>query len=257
MIGALWSATPQKVSEYPIVHLVDYMSRHGMMALFNRPDWKTISGGSNSYIKALQNKLKTRFLTSTGVAKVKRFDDHTQVLLENGESQQFDHVVFSCHSNQALRLIDEPTKAEQEILSTITFQANEVVIHTDESVMHPNPLSWASWNTTIPANAISQQPCTAVYWMNALQKLDCRSNVFVSLNPQTEIASDKILKTRNYQHPIFDQASVAAQKRLGEINGKNRCYFAGAYWGWGFHEDGARSGYDAASLLKQHSASTS
>jgi len=256
MIGALWSATPQKVSEYPIVHLVDYMSRHGMMKLFNRPEWKTIKGGSNSYIKALQSKLNAKFLTSHGIAKVKRSKQTVELILESGDSHEFDHVVFACHSQQTLRMLDTPSQAEQDILSAINFQPNAAIIHTDESVMHSNPLSWASWNTYVPSpsadNQAEQLPCTAVYWMNSLQNLECKTNIFVSLNPQNTIEPSKVLKTRHYEHPIFDQAGVNAQKRLAEINGKNRSYFAGAYWGWGFHEDGARSAFDAAELLRSN-----
>lgn len=252
MISALWSATPKRVEQFPIRHLIEFLHKHGMMQLINRPEWLVIKGGSQSYIDALKQRIQCKWFVSSPVTSIKRTNDRIELLIKNGEHQTFDAVIIATHSDQALKLLDEPSAQEQSILGAINYEQNEVIVHTDERVMHPNKQSWASWNTQVPTtfDENSFRCCTANYWMNLLQNLPVQTNVFSTLNSHHKITSEKILKKRHYAHPVFTAKSVAAQKQKTMINGQLKTYYAGAYWGWGFHEDGARSAFETAELIK-------
>ncbi len=252
MISALWSTTPQRVLEFPIFHLVAFFQNHGLLKLIKRPDWRVICNGSASYVNALVNKLKCRWELNVEVKSVRRDTDGVTIGFSSSQSEKFDAVVFACHADQALQLIHSPSDDEVSILGAIPFENNSVVVHTDESIMHSNKLSWASWNTEVPDNTDPQslECCTANYWMNLLQGLSCNTNVFTSLNSYKKIDAEKILTKRQYSHPIFTASSVAAQKQKHLIDGKKHSYFVGAYWGWGFHEDGARSAFEVSQLMK-------
>jgi len=234
MISALWSAPPERVAEFPIYHLVDFFSRHGLMQLFNRPKWQVLKNGSRSYVDALRNQLKVNWKSGTAVNRIIR-GEQNKVLTENGAEASFDAVVLALHADNALAILDQPTEDEHSILSKIPFEKNHVVVHTDESIMHKNTLSWASWNTEVPNDfdQNTQRVCTANYWMNSLQGLTLKSNVFTSLNSQHKIDTSKVLVERIYYHPVFTTTSVAAQKNKSLIDGKQSTYFVGAYWGWG------------------------
>lgn len=253
MVSALWSATPERVKEFPIKHLIEYMSKHGMMKLINRPEWLVIKGGSKRYISALQKKINCEWRTETIINKIMRSNNGVEIALSSGAIEKFDKVIFATHSNQALELLDAPSQSEQEILGDIEFEKNHTVVHTDESVMHANKLSWASWNTEVPTeyNPNTLKCCTANYWMNSLMSLSLKTNVFTSLNSHQTIDPEKILVERYYFHPIFTAKSVAAQKSKHIIDGQNHSYFVGAYWGWGFHEDGARSAVNVCRKIKE------
>lgn len=252
MVSALWSATPERVKQYPIKHLLEYLSSHGMLNLFNRPQWLAIKGGSNQYIKALEKAIDCKWHLNSKINSVERYNEGVKLKLSSGRIEGFNKVVFATHANQALRLLESPSKQENEVLGSFEFEQNHTVIHTDETIMHPNRASWASWNTEVPENfnAKSLPCCTANYWMNSLMALAHKTNVFVSLNTHQQINPDKIFVERHYAHPIFTADSVAAQKRKHLIDGNNNSYFVGAYWGYGFHEDGARSAADVSELIK-------
>lgn len=252
MISALWSATPQRVAQFPIHHLVEFFQKHGLMKIVNRPQWKVVENGSASYIEALKNQLDCNFMSGCPVESVERNELEVTVHA-GGEQHNFDAVVFATHADQALALIDTPSDNESQILSAIEFEENHVVVHTDEQIMHSNKNSWASWNTEVPHDddAASMRCCTANYWMNSLQGLDVPTNVFTTLNTNHRIDPSKVLTERHYSHPIFTAKSVAAQKRKPELDGHNRSYFAGAYWGWGFHEDGATSALQISKMIQE------
>lgn len=252
MISALWSATPERVEQFPIRHLVEFFNNHGLLKLVNRPQWLVVKGGSASYVEALHKALKCQWQLNTSVTKVERHYQQVFVTTKD-DTQAFDAAVFATHSDQALAMISSPSEDEQRILSAIPFEQNHVIVHTDDSIMHPNQRSWASWNTEVPNqfDSVTQQCCTANYWMNSLQNLPLKTNVFSTLNSNHKINPSKILKERFYTHPIFTAKSVAAQKDKPRIDGKNRSYFVGAYWGWGFHEDGARSAYEVSQLIRE------
>lgn len=253
MISALWSATPEFVKEYPIRHLIEYLSGHGMMNLIFRPEWRVVKNGSNSYIQAITNQISCDWQLNTQIRKLQRSDNVVSIQTDTLK-QSFDAVIFATHADQALAILgSQASEDEKAVLGKIPFEKNHVVVHTDESVMHSNKSSWASWNTEVPTqlNPKTLECCTANYWMNSLQGLDIKTNVFASLNSHQLIDSNKILQERHYSHPIFTTESVAAQKQKHLIDGHNNSYFVGAYWGWGFHEDGARSAAEVCQKIQQ------
>ena len=163
------------------------------------------------------------------------------------DSERYDHAVLACHSDQALHLLGDASEREREILGAMPFQENDTVLHTDASLLPRRRRAWAAWNAIVPRDGA--EACTVSYCMNLLQTLDCARPIVVTLNRTAQIAPKKILKRLRYQHPVYSHASVAAQKRKAQIQGVNRTWFAGAYWGWGFHEDGMRSAVDVANGL--------
>lgn len=251
MISALWSVAPERVKLFPIKHLVDFLKAHGLMRITGRPQWLVVKNGSSSYVEALQKKLNVDWRVGACIDSIKRHANGVEIKLDNGTTESFDAVLMATHADISLELLSDASQAETEILSAIPFEENHVTVHTDESIMHPNKLSWASWNTYVPQekDSNSLNCCTANYWMNSLQGLDIQTNVFTSLNSTQKIAVDKVLAERVYTHPVFTAESVTAQKRLHEINGEQNTYYAGAFWGWGFHEDGARTAFKACELL--------
>ncbi len=249
MIGALWSAAPATVEQFPIRYLVEYMHSHGMMNLWKRPQWRTLTNGSNEYVARLKTSLgNTEFRVNCGVSNVIRETDRVLIHANSCEPEYFDAVIFANHSDQARMLLQKPSKDENEILSAIPFQKNDIIIHTDPTIMPDNRRAWASWNARVTAT--QQAHCCATYWMNSLQGLTLDQDVFVSLNENQPIEQSKVLHKRTYHHPVYTASSVAARRKLTLINGKNRSFYVGAYWGWGFHEDGACSAVEAVSLLK-------
>ena len=282
MISALWSATPEHVLQFPIRHLCEFFANHGLLKIVNRPQWYVVKNGSSAYVDALRNQLSINWHLSSEVVGVRR-GDTVEVLTKDQKSHYFDAVVLATHANQALDILSDCSNQETTILGAIPFQKNHVVVHTDTAVMHPNKLSWASWNTQVPIGkdtdssqasdatylgnplqglsletaaykhkeADSRKVCTATYWMNSLQGLSIKTPVFTSLNSDHAIDSKHILTKRVYQHPVFTPQSVAAQKLKHKIDGHRATYFVGAYWGWGFHEDGARSAVSVSELIRR------
>lgn len=253
MISALWTCPPEKVLRFPVVHLVECLHSHGMMSLIFRPKWEILANGSDSYIGALLESLECSWQIGRSISKVKRDENKVTVCCTDGQAYEFDAVVFATHADQALALLAEPSEAEKEILGAMEFQSNSVSIHTDESIMPSNQNAWGSWNVDVPSNEDQSTlgACVATYWANSLQGLRINQNIFTSLNRKERLKPNSILFECEYSHPIFTPLLVAAQRRKKEIDGLNRSFFVGAYWGWGFHEDGARTAYDVAQLLKQ------
>lgn len=253
MVSALWSATPAKVEQYPIGHLVRFFKNHGLLKLFNRPQWLVVKNGSASYVEALQKELTCQWHVKSAVVAVDRRSQGATVITEDNTRHDFDAVVMATHSDQALALLSEPSDQEKMTLGAIKFEKNEVLVHTDDTIMHANKKAWASWNTVVPTkhNPNSLQCCTANYWMNSLQGLKTKTNIFTSLNSHYRIDPNKILAKREYSHPIFTEQSVAAQKQKSLIDGQRRTYYTGAYWGWGFHEDGARTAAQVSQLIRE------
>jgi len=251
MISALWSATPQRVNEFPIGHLVDFFKRHGLMKLIRRPQWYVVKNGSATYVQALQNSLKCEWRLNSVVEKIARSKQGVEITV-NGETFNYDAVVIAAHSDQALAMLADASGDEQRVLSAIPFERNEVVVHSDDHIMPTNKLAWASWNTEVPKdfNHASQLSCTANYWMNSLQGLDSDTQVFTSLNSVRKLNEKKVYARRVYHHPVFTAKSVAAQADKALIDGYQNTYYVGAYWGWGFHEDGARSAFEVSQKIQ-------
>ena len=246
MASALWSSPSHAILEFPAKYLVAFMSNHHMLQITNRPQWRVLADGSNSYIDKVLERWKVDVRLNTQIHCVKRSAENICIQTSVGE-EYFDHVVFACHSDQALALLESASDAEASILGAIRYQNNETILHHDASVLPPNRKAWAAWNVTIPKNDSSQ--CTVSYCMNILQGIESPEPFVVSLNQRQQIDPDKILAVMNYQHPVYTHDMVSAQKHRHQINGHNRSWFCGAYWGFGFHEDGFRSGLEVADAL--------
>lgn len=237
MASALWSAPMGRIVDFPMLHLLKFMDNHNMLQLAARPTWRTVAGGSRSYVEKAAN-CDARIETNTAVRSVRRGPGGVVVTTDRDEISA-DQVVLACHSDQALELLADPGAAEHEILSAIGYQPNETVLHTDTSVLPRLPAARAAWN--VRRDQADQEQCRVSYYMNLLQGITSRRDYIVSLNQTDRIDPNQILVRRRYQHPVFTPQAVAAQGRWTEINGARQTWFCGAWWGWGFHEDGARS----------------
>jgi predicted NAD/FAD-binding protein len=246
MSSALWSAPPREVLEFPAKYLVQFLANHEMLQLSGRAPWRVVQGGSSRYIEALVARWNVTTRLGCPVTGIERASGHVAVDSPAGR-ERYDQVVLACHSDQALGLFRTPTRAERAILSAIGYQPNRVILHTDASVMPSRPRAWAAWNALVPREPGT--PCTVSYWMNLLQGIESAEPLIVTLNPTRPIAPEKVLRSLSYAHPVYTQTSVAARSRKGEIQGAGRTWFAGAYWGWGFHEDGMRSAVEVAAAL--------
>ncbi|MDX1692375.1 MAG: FAD-dependent oxidoreductase [Ketobacteraceae bacterium] len=240
MGAAIWSSGRAAMDEFPIYFFVRFFKNHGMLSVDNRPTWRVISGGSATYIEAMTQSFKDKIILTEGAKSVSRSDEAVIVTTTEGNLHYFDEVIFATHSDQALRLLENPTEDEKQVLGSIEYQDNEVVLHTDHTLLPKSRLAWASWNYHIPKQVSDRVAVT--YNMNMLQNFHTRDTTFcVTLNKTQDIAPDKIIKTFNYAHPVFTTEAVAAQKRFDDISGKHRTHFCGAYWFNGFHEDGVKS----------------
>jgi hypothetical protein len=217
-----------------------------MLQISGRPEWKVVTGGSSRYIDALRAQWRVQERVGTPVRGVRRDGDAVYLSLDGGE-ERFDHVVLACHSDQALAMLRDTDDAEREVLGAIPYQANDTVLHTDARLLPRRRKAWAAWNASIPREP--SEACTVSYCMNLLQRIDAPQPLIVTLNRTDAIDPAKILRRMRYHHPVYTHASVAAQQRKAEIQGRRRTWFAGAYWGWGFHEDGMRSAVDVADAL--------
>lgn len=251
MASALWSSPSRQVASFPAKYLVRFMANHQMLQLSGRPQWRVVRGGSRSYIEALRARWPVSERAGCPVHSVHRDADGVEVSLAIGR-ERFDQVVMACHSDQALALLgDDADPREREILSAMPYQANETVLHTDARVLPTQRKAWAAWNAYVP-RGFDRDPdaaCTVSYCMNLLQGIESPEPLVVTLNRSDAIDPAKVLRSMVYHHPQYSHASVAAQKRKPEIQGRRRTWFAGAYWGWGFHEDGLRSAVEVAEGL--------
>ncbi len=242
MGSALWSMPPGDVLEMPVEFFVRFFHQHGMLTVDDRPEWRVVRGGSSRYRDALVATFAHRIRTGTPVRRVTRHGDHVLV-----DGERFDEVVFACHSDDALAILEDPTAAERDVLGAIPYRDNDVVLHTDTSVLPKRRRAWGAWNYTIPRDAGTDVRVT--YDMNILQSLPGPTTFCVTLNATDEIDPDSILFRTTYRHPQYSVAGFRAQARHGEISGRNRTHYCGAYWGFGFHEDGVRSGVRVAEAL--------
>ncbi len=245
MGAAIWSASAEVMMDFPLKFFLRFFSNHGMLSVDNRPQWRVLSGGSASYIAPITEPFKKNVHLKTPVVSVKRSDSGVEIITAKGERHCFDEVVFACHSDQALRMLSDPSPEENEILGALPYQLNDVVLHTDKRLMPQRKLAWAAWNYHIPQRA---NDCAMVtYNMNILQNFhDAPETLLVTLNRSQEIDPAKIIDRYSYAHPVFTLDGVRAQGRHAEISGKNRSHYCGAYWFNGFHEDGVKSGLRVA-----------
>jgi predicted NAD/FAD-binding protein len=246
--SAVWSADPEQMWSFPASFMAEFFENHGMYSLRDRPRWRTVSGGSRSYVEAITAPWRDRVRTGAPVRRIERLADGVRIEAEGCESEEFDQVVVATHSDQALAMLADPSKAEREVLGAIPYQRNEAVLHTDVSLMPRRRAAWSSWNfhlTPEPATGT-----TVTYWMNHLQRLRTPEQYFVTLNRSGEIDPAKVIRKIAYDHPVYTKEGVAAQARHAEIsNAARRTHYCGAYWGWGFHEDGVVSAIRACESL--------
>lgn len=240
MGSAVWSIPRRKVLDMPADFFVRFFENHGMLTVDDRPQWRVVRGGSKQYVDALTRPFRERIRTSTPVRSVRREAEGVRV---NGEP--FDEVVLACHSDQALKMLDDATPKERCVLGALPYQSNEVVVHTDATVLPRRKGAWAAWNYHL--NGDSDGPATVTYNMNMLQSLKAERTFCVTLNPQDSVDPTSVLYRTRYSHPVYTQAGSEAQGRYSEVTGRQHTHFCGAYWGHGFHEDGVRSAVSVAS----------
>ncbi len=244
--SAVWSADPAQLWSFPASFLAEFFENHGVLQLTGRPRWRTVVGGSWTYVHALIAPLRGRIRLRSPVRRIERRPDRVDLCWEGG-SQSFDEVVIATHSDEALAMLAEPSPEEREILGAITWQRNEAVLHTDERLLPRRRRAWASWNFHLldaPADRT-----TITYHLNRLQGLRADREFCVTLNRTEAIDPARIIRRMEYNHPVFTRAGVAAQARHGEISGRRRTHYCGAYWRWGFHEDGVWSALRVCDLL--------
>lgn len=248
LVSAVWSCGPAEVFDYPARYLFAFLAHHGMLSVTGAPRWRTVVGGSRSYVeRAVKNLTAVR--TATAVRTVyRRATDGVEVHGDADEPRRFSAVVIATHPDQALRLLGDATSDEREILSAFQYSRNEVTLHTDESLLPRHRRARASWNYLLPACTPGVGRVRVSYDMNRLQRLDDPTNYVVTLNGDDAVNPERVLARTRYEHPIYTPQALAAQRRLASISDR-RTAFAGAYHGWGFHEDGCRSGVAAAQAL--------
>lgn len=246
MGAAIWSATPEGMGGVPAGFFVRFFHNHGLLSVTDRPSWRVIQGGSRSYLDKLIAGFRDRIRLNAPVERVVRQPDGVLVKAAGQPVERFDKVFIAAHSNQALDMLEAPSRAERETLGRIRYQNNQAVLHTDAALMPRNRRAWAAWNYHVPAERQPGDSRVALtYNMNTLQSLDEDEQYLVTLNYKKAIDPARIIKTIDYEHPIFDVDAVKAQSRHREINGANHTYYCGAYWRYGFHEDGVVSAISA------------
>jgi predicted NAD/FAD-binding protein len=238
-VSAVWSADPDQRWSFPARFLAEFFENHGMLSFRDRPHWRAVQGGSARYVEEMMRTLAPRVRLRTPVQAISRHPDHVLVRCHGREAERFEEVVLATHSDQALALLSDASDREHEILGAIPYQANEAVLHTDVRMLPRRRRAWASWNYHLLDRPSDRS--TVTYHMNRLQSLSTETQLCVTLNRSEAIDPEKVIRKIDYAHPVFTSQGVRAQQRCAEISGRNRTSYAGAYWGWGFHEDGAAS----------------
>jgi predicted NAD/FAD-binding protein len=252
MGAAIWSTDPRRMLEFPARQFVRFFRNHGLLDIRNRPQWRVIRGGSRAYVQKLTAPYRDRIRLNEAVIGIRRRPGHVEVRTEAGACERFDHAFIASHSDQALALLGDATGREREILGAIPYQDNEAVLHTDTSLLPRRRRAWAAWNYLRRREDHGRVSLT--YNMNLLQHLQAPVTFCVTLNDTRHIDPARILLRLRYQHPVFTPAGVAAQQRRREINGRLRTWYCGAYWRYGFHEDGVVSALEALQDFREHLA---
>jgi len=252
--SAVWSADPEQMWSFPASFMAEFFDNHGMFSLRDRPRWRTVRGGSASYVEAISAPWADRVRLRAPVQQIERLDDGVRIEADGCESEDFDEVVVATHSDQALAMLADPSEAELEVLAAIPYQRNEAVLHTDTSLLPRRRTAWASWNFHLTERPTDRT--TVTYWMNNLQRLRADREFLLTLNREEEIDPAKVLRRFTYEHPVYTAEGVRAQGRHAEISGVRRTHYCGAYWGWGFHEDGVLSAIRACERIPPAAVAT-
>jgi hypothetical protein len=248
MAASIWSAPPGAILNYPAASFIRFQDSHGLLRLRNRPPWRTVAGGSSVYVERLTRSYADRIQISNGVRAVRRLGHHVQIRNRAGEISTFDHVVIATHADQALDLLEQPTDQERRLLGAFSYSRNIAILHSDAAMMPRRRAVWSSWNHIGQSDdaAVHASP-TVTYWMNALQNIPDETPLFVTLNPQR--TPRHVWHSETYEHPLFDVAAIRAQRQLWSLQGRQRTWYCGAYFGAGFHEDGLQAGLAVAEAL--------
>jgi predicted NAD/FAD-binding protein len=252
MSSAVWSTPPDQMREFPAVTLLRFWHNHGFLGLHTQHPWFTVTNGARSYVAKMSAPFRDRVLLGNTAAKVKREGGRVKVTSADGTARTFDKVILACHGDQALALLGDPTEMESRLLREFRYQPNTATLHTDTAFMPRTRRCWASWNYRIDATPGGQTQATTHYWMNSLQGVSDRENYFVSLNCHDRIAPERVLRRIDYEHPIFTLGAIAAQRELPQLNrlgADQTTYYAGAWFKYGFHEDGFTSGLECARAI--------
>jgi len=244
--AAIWSASMAEIHHYPACAFVRFFENHGLLKLKGRPAWRTVEGGSQTYVQKLTASYADRVRLNAGAVSVRREGGGVWVRDANGHSQRFDHAVIATHGDEALAMLDDPSAEEQRLLGAFRYAKNRAILHTDSTLMPRREALWASWNY------VGDNPdggCVVSYWMNKLQRLPCKQNIFLTLNPRTMPRADSVLYDTEYEHPLFNAAAIRAQEQVWSLQGARNTWFCGAHFGAGFHEDGLQAGLAVAEQL--------
>lgn len=250
MGAAIWSCPPEKMLAFPAASFLRFFENHGLLDLRDRPQWRTVVGGSHNYVRRMRADLGPAVRSSTPVKRVSRLDAAVHIETAQGERESFDDVVLACHADEALRLLSEPSTDENELLGAFSYQHNRAVLHTDSTLMPKRRRVWSSWNYLSDGSTGQAAGLSVTYWMNALQNLHSSTQFFVSLNPLHEPDPTRIVATMDYEHPVYDAAALKAQKQLQRIQGRDGLWHCGSYFGNGFHEDALCSALEVASAFE-------
>ncbi len=249
MAAAIWSAESAVMGQMPMRFFVRFFKNHGLLSVTDRPQWRVIQGGSHRYVERLIAPFRDRIRLNCPVEWIRRQPNPVEIKPWGGPVERFDHVIIATHSDQALRLLADPTPQEREILGALPYQENDVVLHTDTRLLPRQRRAWAAWNSHLPAQP--RERVAVTYNMNILQGLSAPETFCVTLNQNEAIDPARILYRTTYHHPVFTANGVRAQARRAQISGVNRTGYCGAYWSYGFHEDGVNSGLAAARELRE------
>jgi predicted NAD/FAD-binding protein len=244
MGAAIWSSSLASMEEFPIAFFIKFFHNHGLLNITDRPQWYVIPNGSRSYLAPLTASFAEKIKLNSEIQHITRENDRVQLVFANGTTQEFDDVVLACHSDQAKALLADATEQENSLLSAMPYSPNEVVLHTDKSLLPKREKAWASWNYQLTEDVLA--PACVTYNMNILQGIKSEHTFCVTLNQTQLIDKDKILRKFVYHHPVYSVESLAAQQQRMTICGKQHTHFSGAYWYNGFHEDGVKSATDVA-----------
>ena len=248
MAAAIWSAPAQAMLDYPAAAFIRFQDNHGLLKLTDRPVWRTVRGGSRSYVERLTEPYAERIRLNADISAVRRHDDGVDIETADGDISRYDHVVMATHADQALALLAHPSHQERTLLTPFRYSRNLAVLHCDEGLMPRRRAVWSSWNYVGGRNG-GADGVTVTYWMNRLQRIQSETQMFVTLNPERPPHAGTIFHSEIYEHPLLDAAALNAQRRLWSLQGQNRTWFCGAYFGAGFHEDGLQSGLAVAEAL--------
>jgi predicted NAD/FAD-binding protein len=245
MAESIWSAPRGAILDYPLPMFLAFCNRHGLLQIAGRPRWRTVRGGGRVYVEKMARRLAD-VRVATAVRRVRRRGDHVEIDSVAAQAERFDAVVLACHSDQALAMLADPSHEEAALLGSVRFQANRVILHTDPRLMPRRRRAWSAWNYLATGDPVTDAPVSVTYWINALQPLPFRTPVLVSLNPPFEPRAEAVLAEFEYKHPLVKSAAVSAQCRFAHLQGARRTWYAGAWLGHGFHEDGLVSAHVVA-----------